>query len=99
MLLGHVELNIHQHVSWWLADARIQGISMPDSDLVKLFTKMKAQHIPMQAGKLKIFGTRPNWVVSCIAYTKFHSPNPVFHSPNQIFTRIGDRASASFPAC
>ena len=31
-------------------------------------------------------------------YTKFHSPRPVFHSPGQIFTRIGERASASFPA-
>ena len=45
----------------------------------------------MQAGKLKFFGTRPNWVVSYIAYTKFHSPRPVFHSPGQIFTRIGER--------
>ena len=52
-----------------------------------------------QAGKLKFFGTLPNWVVSYIAYTKFHSPSPVFHSPNQIFTRIGEQASASFPAC
>ena len=52
-----------------------------------------------QAGKLKFFGTWPNWVVSYIAYTKFHLPRPVFHSPGQIFTRIGERASASFPAC
>ena len=52
-----------------------------------------------QAGKLKIFGTHPNWAVSYIAYTKFHSPRPVFHSPDQIFTHIGERASASFPAC
>ena len=52
-----------------------------------------------QAGKLKYFGTRPNWAVSYIAYTKFHLPRPVFHSPGQIFTRIGERASASFPAC
>ena len=52
-----------------------------------------------QAGKLKFFGTRPNWVVSYIAYTKFHSPRPVFHSPGKIFTRIGERASASFTAC
>ena len=52
-----------------------------------------------QAGKLKFFGTRPNWVVSYIAYTKFHSPRPVFHLPGQISTRIGERASASFPAC
>ena len=51
-----------------------------------------------QAGKLKFFGTRPNWAVSYIAYTKFHLPRPVFHSPNQIFTRIAERASASFPA-
>ena len=28
-----------------------------------------------------------------IAYTKFHSPRPVFYSPGQIFTRIGERAS------
>ena len=47
----------------------------------------------------KIFGTRPNWVVSYIAYTKFHSPRPVFYSPGQIFTHIGERASVSFPAC
>ena len=53
----------------------------------------------LQAGKLHFFGTRLNWVVSYIAYTKFHSPRPVFHSPGQIFTRIGERASASFPAC
>ena len=52
-----------------------------------------------QAGKLKYCGTRPNWVVSYIAYTKFHSPRPVFHLPGQICTRIGERASASFPAC
>ena len=52
-----------------------------------------------QAGKLKIFGTRPNWAVSYIAFTKFHLPRPVFHSPSQIFTRIGERASTSFPAC
>ena len=52
-----------------------------------------------QAVKLKIFGTRPNWVVSYIAYTKFHTPRHVFHSPAQIFTRIGDQASTSFPAC
>ena len=55
--------------------------------------------LPQQAGKLTFFGTRPNWVVSCIAYTNFHSPRPVFHSPGQIFTRIGERASGSFPAC
>ena len=54
--------------------------------------------IGIQAGKLTLFGTCPNWVVSYIAYTKFHSPRPVFHSPRQIFTRIGERASASFPA-
>ena len=38
-------------------------------------------------GNLTFFGTRPNWVVSYIAYTKFHSPRPVFDSPGQIFTR------------
>ena len=53
----------------------------------------------LQAGKLIFFGTRPNWAVSYIAYTKFHLPRPVFHSPNQIFSRIGERASASFLAC
>ena len=51
-----------------------------------------------QAGKLNFFGTRPNWAVSYIAYTKFHFPRPFFHSPSQIFTHIGERASASFPA-
>ena len=51
-----------------------------------------------QAGKQNFFGTRPNWVVSYIAYTKFHSHRPVFHSPGQNFTRIGERASARFPA-
>ena len=51
----------------------------------------------LQAGKLKFFGTRPNWVVSCIADTKFHSRRPVFHSPSQIFTRIGERALVSQP--
>ena len=29
---------------------------------------------------------------------KFHSPMLVFHPPGQIFTRIGKRARASFPA-
>ena len=52
----------------------------------------------LHAGKLKFFGTRPNWAVSYIAYTKFHFPRPVLHSPGHIFTRIGKRASASFPA-
>ena len=33
-----------------------------------------------QAGKLKFFGTHPNWAVSYIACTKFHLPRPVFHS-------------------
>ena len=49
-------------------------------------------------GNLKVFGTRPNWVVFYIACTKFHLPWPVFHLPGQIFTCIGERASASFPA-
>ena len=48
--------------------------------------------------KLKNYGTRPNWVVSYIAHTKFYSRRPVFHSSGQTFTRIGERASASFPA-
>ena len=51
-----------------------------------------------QAGKLKFFGTRPNWVVSFIAYTKFHSPRPVFQSPGQIFTCIGQWVSTTFLA-
>ena len=50
-------------------------------------------------GNLRFFGTRPNWAVSYIAYTKFHLPKPVFDSPDQIYTRIGEQASASFPAC
>ena len=53
----------------------------------------------IQAGKLKNFGTRPNWVVFYIAYTKFHSPKSVFHSPGQTFTHIVKWASASFSAC
>ena len=52
-----------------------------------------------QAGKLKFFGTRLNWAVSYTAYTKFHLPRPVLHSRGHIFTRIGERASSSFPAC
>ena len=52
-----------------------------------------------QAVKLKFFGTRPNWAVCYIAYTKFHLPRPVLHSPGHIFTPIGEWASASFPAC
>ena len=59
----------------------------------------KLTTVPLQAGKLKFFGTRPNWVVSYIAYTKFHSARPVFHLPGQIFTPIGERVSASFRAC
>ena len=51
-----------------------------------------------QAGKLKFFGTRPSCLISYLAYTKFHLPRPVFHLPGKIFTRIGERASASFPA-
>ena len=51
-----------------------------------------------QAGKLNFFGTHPNWAFSYIAYTKFPLPRPVFHLPSQIFTRIGGRASTSFPA-
>ena len=50
-----------------------------------------------KTGKLKFFSTRPKWVVFYIAYIKFHSPSPVFHSPSQIVTRIGERASPSFP--
>ena len=45
-----------------------------------------------QAGKLKFFGTRPNWAVSYIAYTKFPLPRPVLHLPGQIFTGIGEWA-------
>ena len=52
----------------------------------------------LQPGKLKIFGTRPNWVDSYVAYTKFHLPRLVFYSSGQIVTHIGERASTSFPA-
>ena len=55
------------------------------------------QWVKKQAGKLKLFGTRPNWTVFYIACTKFNLPRPVFHLPSQIFTRIGKQASASFP--
>ena len=51
-----------------------------------------------QAGKLKFFGTRPNWAVFYTTYTKFHLPRPVLHSPGHIFTRIDEQPSASFPA-
>ena len=60
---------------------------------------ISSSSVTAQAGKLKFFGTHPNWVVSYIAYIKFHSPRPIFHSPGQIFTRIGERSSTSFPAC
>ena len=55
--------------------------------------------ITLQAGKLKFFGTRPNWAVSYIAYTKFHLPRPVYTRP-AIFSlalAIG-RALVSQPA-
>ena len=60
----------------------------------KSFIKLAGPNI-QQARKLNFFGTRPKWVVSYIDYTKFHLPRPVFHSPGQIFTRIGERASAT----
>ena len=60
---------------------------------------ISSSSVTAQAGKLKFFGTHPNRVVSYIAYTKFHSPRPIFHSPGQIFTRIGERASTSLPGC
>ena len=65
-----------------------------------IFSKIFTKDTPYLAGweTIKFFGTCPNWVVSYIAYTKFHSPKPVFHSPSQIFTCIGEWASASFPA-
>ena len=74
------------------------------TELLQVFKYLRYQpdiwwdDVQYQAGKLKTFGTRPNWVVSYIAYTKFHSPRPVFHLPSQIFTRIGEWASANFPA-
>ena len=32
-------------------------------------------------------------------YTKCHLPRPIFHSPSSKSTRIGERASVSFPDC
>ena len=32
-------------------------------------------------------------------YTKFHLPRPIFHLPSSKCTRIGERASVSFPDC
>ena len=61
-----------------------------------LFNKVVDIYRRGQAEKLKIFGTHPSWAVSCLAYTKFHLPRPVFHSPNQIFTHNGERVSASW---
>ena len=57
------------------------------SQWVKIHLKSFTEDCETQAGKLNFFfGTGPNWVVSYIAYTKFHPPRPVFHLPSQIFT-------------
>ena len=53
--------------------------------------KFKRALVKQRAAKLNFFGTRPNWAVFYIAYTKFHLPRPVFHSPGQICSRIGER--------
>ena len=92
---------------WYLPDwtfewnYKIDGLVQErlNSIVNALELRLSCTNPSLQAGKQKIFGTRPNCVVSNIAYTKFHSPRLVFHSPGQIFTRIGERASASFPAC
>ena len=57
---------------------------LPSDNVIGWNTKMT------QVGKLKNFGTRPNWAVSYITYTKFHLPRPVFHSTD---------SSTSFPDC
>ena len=46
----------------------------------------------------KFFGTRPNWAVSYIAYTKFYWPRPVFHLLGQISLALaGGRELVSQP--
>ena len=47
----------------------------------------------------KSFWHLPNWVVSYIAYTKFHSPRPVFHCPAKFSLAMASgRALVSQPA-
>ena len=84
----------------WNTNIFIQGNTFENVISTMAVILLKLQHSnTYQAGKLKFFGTHPNWEVSYIAYTKFYSPRPVFHSLGQIFTRISEWASASFPAC
>ena len=59
-------------------------------------SEVSIKNIFISGWETKIFWHSPNWVVSYIAYTKFHLPRPVSHSPGQIFIRIGERVSASF---
>ena len=86
---------IYALLSWLLVNRSIHG-SVPASNKPSItdlkpvmWNDVTRPNIEKQAGKLTVFGTCPNWVVSYIAYTKFHSPRPVFHSPGQIFTCIG----------
>ena len=70
-----------------------QGLDLDlreDTTSLKVICIFTGAHI-IKAGKLKFFGTRPNWTVSYITYKKFHLPRPVFHLPDQIFTHIGER--------
>ena len=52
-----------------------------------------------QAGKLKNFWHSPELGSLLYSLYTILLPRPVVHSPGQIFTRIGERASATFPAC
>ena len=49
--------------------------------------------VKVQCGKLNFLSTRPKTEV----YTKFNLPRPIFCSPTSKCTRIGERASVSFP--
>ena len=59
-----------------------------------------SKDITGQCGKLNFWSTRPKTSVPYIMfYKKFHSPRPTFYSPSSKCTRIGERASVSFPHC
>ena len=77
-------------------------LSLPQCVKYHTYTSYMWWHQPIWSyvskPRLKFFGTHLNWIVSYIAYTKFHLPRSVFHSLGQIFSRIGEQASTSFPA-
>ena len=55
------------------------------------------QSIKKQCGKLNFWSTRPKTSVPYMFYTKYLSPRPIPYWPSSKCTRIGERASASFP--